>query len=505
MTLRRLVDPALALLAIVAVVVALVRIAAFDAGVTTGRVTVDGTRATVFRPAAPSPPGPVVLVAHGFAGSQPLMVPFATTFARNGLTAVTFDFLGHGLDPRPLTGSITETVGATRALVDQTRRMADFARTLGDGRLALLGHSMASDIVVRAAQADPGIGATIAVSMFSPAVTATTPGNLLVIVGGWEPGLKAEALRVLVEAGGPAEPGVTIGDPATGTGRRVAVSPNVEHVGVLYARAGMAEAQAWIDAAFGLAREGPAAADARGPWVLLLLAGIVALGRPLARLLPRAATPGPGLPWRAAWPCVVIPMVATPLVLSVVPTRFLPVLVGDYLAVHLGAYGLVTAACLRWRGRGAGGATDVSRPRLLLATLAAGIFVAGGLFAALDAHVANLTPVAQRVPLILAMLAGTAAYFVADERLVRGEGAGRLLPAASRAAFLVSLAGAVALDFPRLFFLVIIVPVMVPFFLVFGLFCAWIFRRAGHPLPGALVAAAAFAWAIGTTFPMVTG
>jgi hypothetical protein len=63
----------------------------------------------------------------------------------------------------------------------------------------------------------------------------------------------------------------------------------------------------------------------------------------------------------------------------------------------------------------------------------------------------------------------------------------------------------VAIDFPRLFFLVIIVPVMVPFFLVFGLFCAWIFRRAGHPLPGALVAAAAFAWAIGTTFPMVTG
>jgi dienelactone hydrolase len=510
----RYLDMLIAVAAVAAIVVSLVRLDAGMADVTTEQVTVDGTRATVFRPASVAggaEPLPAVLIAHGFAGSQPLMAPFATTFARNGHVAVTFDYLGHGLDPRPLTGSITETAGATRALVDQTARMAAFARTLGDGRLALLGHSMASDIVVRTAQADPGIGATIAVSMFSPAVTARTPGNLLVIVGGWEPGLKAEALRVVVDAGGNGAPGVTVGDPAAGTGRRAAFSPNVEHVGVLYSQASMAEAQAWLDAAFAVSRTGPPALDGRGPWVLLLLAGIVALGRPLSRLLPVvAATPaGSGLGWRAAWPCLVVPMVATPLVLLVLPTRFLPVLVGDYLAVHFGVYGLITALCLVWRGRRLAGARPSiarpSLPRLVLATVAVGLFVAGGLFAALDAYVANFTPVAQRVPLILAMLAGTAAYFLADEALVRGAGAGRGLALASRVALIVSLAGAVALDFPRLFFLMIIVPVIVPFFIVFGLFCAWTWRRTGHPAPGAIATAAAFAWAIGVTFPMVTG
>jgi hypothetical protein len=72
-------------------------------------------------------------------------------------------------------------------------------------------------------------------------------------------------------------------------------------------------------------------------------------------------------------------------------------------------------------------------------------------------------------------------------------------------AFLLSLAGAVALDPRRLFFLAIIVPVIVPFMAVFGLFGRWIHRRTGHPLPGALAQALAFALAIGATFPMLTG
>ena len=36
-----------------------------------------------------------------------------------------------------------------------------------DGRVALLGHSMASDIIVRRALENPRIAATVAISMFS--------------------------------------------------------------------------------------------------------------------------------------------------------------------------------------------------------------------------------------------------------------------------------------------------------------------------------------------------
>ena len=238
------------------------------------------------------------MIAHGFAGSQQLMRSFATTLARNGYVAVTFDFAGHARNPAPLTGSITEAEGATRTLVAETARIADFARPLGDGRLAVLGHSMASDIVVRFSEATPDVGATIAVSMFSPEVTATEPRNLLVIVGGWEGMLKREALRAvgLATAPAPAVPGVTYGDPASGTARRAAFSPHVEHVGVLYSRASMREAVDWLDRSFAIDRPGGPVIVAQGPWILLLLAGVVAARRGRSRGCCRASPrlpPGP--------------------------------------------------------------------------------------------------------------------------------------------------------------------------------------------------------------------
>ena len=60
-----------------------------------------------------------------------------------------------------------------------------------------------------------------------------------------------------------------------------------------------------------------------------------------------------------------------------------------------------------------------------------------------------------------------------------------------------------SLDFGRLFFLLIIVPVIVPFMVVFGLISAWIGRRTGDPLVAGTANAMAFAWAIGMTFPLL--
>lgn len=505
MTLRR-VDVAVAFVAVLAIAAALWNLNAATQGLIFEGASVGGTPVTIIRPKGGGP-APVVLIAHGFAGSQPLMRSFATTFARNGSIAVTFDFLGHGRNPLPLTGSITQEEGATRALVDQTAAVAAFARGLGDGRLAVLGHSMASDIVVRFAQSEPSVAATIAVSMFSPAVTAESPRNLLVIAGGLEGMLKQEALRAvgLVSAPEAARESVTYGDVAAGTGRRAAFSPGVEHVGVLYSRASMAEAQAWLDQTFSRP-PGERKLDGSGPWILLLLGGLVAAARPLSRLLPVAASPrrGAGLPWRALWPVLLVPALATPLILRVTPTHFLPILVADYLAAHFLVYGLLTAAALAWMSRSrppAQGAVD--RGRLAIAAFAATAYGLGAFGLAIDAYVTSFAPVGARVTLIAAMLVGTLAYFLADGWATRGEGAGRGGAFASKVAFLVSLALAVALDFERLFFLAIIVPVIVLFFLVFGLIGAWTSRRTGHPAPSAIADAIIFAWAIGVTFPML--
>ncbi|MBP0614129.1 alpha/beta hydrolase [Jiella mangrovi] len=501
---------ALAFLAFAAIGLSLLKLHSAETGVSVETTTIGDTPATIFRPER-KPLGPVVVIAHGFAGSQQLMQSFALTFARNGYVAVTFDFLGHGRNPRPLGGSITEEDGATRALVDETAEVAAFARTLGDGRLAVLGHSMASDVVVRFAEAEPDVAATIAVSMFSPVVTATEPQNLLVIVGDWEGMLKREALRVVGLASAPqeAQPGVTYGDFAAGTARRAAFSPNVEHASVLFSQASLGEALSWLDQTFRIGRTAPADIAARGPWIMLLIAGCVLLARQLAPLLPRLAAPpaGAGLKWRRLWLPVLLPMVVAPLLLRVLPTHFLPVLVGDYLAVHFFVYGALTGLCLLWLRRGDGPfpARPTLSPMLLIAALAVVAFYLVALVWPIDSFVTSFVPTPARAALILAMAVGTLAYFLADEWTTRGDGAARLGYPASKLAFLVSLALAVALDLERLFFLIIIVPVIALFFLVFGGFSAWTYRASGHPFVGALANALAFAWAIGVTFPLLAG
>ena len=72
-------------------------------------------------------------------------------------------------------------------------------------------------------------------------------------------------------------------------------------------------------------------------------------------------------------------------------------------------------------------------------------------------------------------------------------------------ALLASLAFAIALDFERLFFLAMIVPIILAFFIVYGLFSSWAYARTGHPFCGGLANAVAFAIAIAVTFPMVIG
>ena len=149
----------------------------------------------VTRTARPGAEGPVVVVAHGFAGSRQMMQAYGQDMARAGYRVWAFDFEGHGRHPVPMSGDVESIDGTTRLLVEQTRAVVEAARVVEDyqGKVALLGHSMATDIIIRTAIDAPGIGPVVAISAFSKAVTATAPENLLLITGAWEPGLRGFA------------------------------------------------------------------------------------------------------------------------------------------------------------------------------------------------------------------------------------------------------------------------------------------------------------------------
>ena len=455
-------------------------------------------------------PSPVIVIAHGFAGSQQLMLPFAVTLARNGYRVLTFDFPGHGRNGMPLPGGITDQDASGVALAAALDQVVGFARTLpgGDGGIALLGHSMASEVVVKYAEQHPKIAATVAVSLFSPGVTPDSPRNLLVIDGALEPAMLTDQAYTVVAmaAGGPAHERVTYGLFGNGTARRLSLSHGVEHIGVLYSGESMQEALAWMDQVFD--RHGPGTIDRRGPWLGLLFFGLVALAWPLSMLLPKA-TPkamGGGFAWRPSLWLGFVPAIATPLILWKIPTGFLPLLLGDYLVVHFAVYGVLTAAGIRILG----GRADSYRspqpvfwPKLLLAALAMTAYSLVAVGLPIDRFVTAFVAMPARLPLVLAMLCGTLPYFLADEWATRGEASRRGAYALSKVAFLISLMIAVALNPQRLFFLVIIIPVMLIFFTMFGLFSGWAYRRTGHPFVGALANALTFAWAIAVTFPVV--
>jgi dienelactone hydrolase len=483
-------------LALAAILVSLGAMRANEAGLTITRHHLGPVPVTLYQPAG-SERAPAVVAAHGFAGSQQMMQQFATTLAQAGFVAVTFDFPGHGHNTEAMAGGITDDRAASHALLGALDQVVGFARAhpAADGRVALVGHSMAAHIVLRYALANPAIAATVAISTMAPDVTPTEPARLLAIVGAWEPPiLRNEVARIVALA-------------APGTVREGVVAAGVEHIGVIYATETLAATRAWLARTFERTAEGPI--DARGGWIGLLFLGLVALCWPLAALLPRVAPDAPALEvlaaplgWRRVWPVLVLPALATPLLLRLVPTNFLPLLLGDYLAVHFVVYGALTMLAFFWRR------IPVARPegalrRLALAALlvAAWQVLAFGL--PLEAYVTAFVPVGPRVWLVGAMLLATLPWFAADELFTRAPGAPRWLYAATKVAFLVSLALAVALDLRRLFFLIIIIPVILILFVVYGLISRWVFRATGHPLVAAFGNAVALAWAIAVTFPMV--
>ena len=462
-------------------------------------LTIGTTPATLTRlPGITS--SPVVVIAHGFAGSRQLMEGFALTLARAGYIVVSYDLAGHGRNPVPMSGDVSAITGTTQVLMDELSRVSDAALLLpgADGRLALLGHSMASDIVVREAIRDPRVGAVVAVSMFSLAVTKDQPRNLLVVAGAWESMLAAEAQKALQLANPAAKLGQTVGDAAQGTGRRAVLAPSVEHVSVLYSHTTLSESRDWLNASFTRTNTGDV--PARGGWIALLLVSVVALGWPLAGALRRfrAAKPPPQLANKPFLAAIAVPAALTPLILWPLDVHFLPVLVADYLAVHFALFGLMALAMVAVSG-------DLRRGGIAVAlTLAVpvALFGIGAFGTVLDRYVASFVPVAGRIPVVMAMAVGAVPFMLADAILTEGGRAPLWRVITVRGLALASLGLAVALDFERLFFLIIILPIILLFFILFGTVSGWIGRATWRPAASGIGLGLFLAWALGVTFPM---
>lgn len=436
--------------------------------------------------ALPGADGPPVVVAHGFAGSSQMMQGYALPLARAGYRVFAFDFLGHGRDPVPMSGDVSSVDGTTRLLVEQTGAVIDAVARPGE-TVALLGHSMATDVLVRVARARDDIGPLVLLSAFSREIDASEPKTLLLVTGAWEPGLKGFALEAVRMVDPEAYAGETV--TAGEVTRRAAVAPWTEHVSILQSRVARAEAVAWMDRAFG--RSSNVTILPTGHAIIGLIAGLVLLFTALARRLPRRNVPTLALSRGRLALVLLLPSLVTPTLAIALNPGLMPVLVADYLALHLAIYGALQLALLAvWRvpfGRFSGQGVLF----LLIASAVVGL--------ALDRYAANFWPTADRAWIIAAITLGAVPYFVADARLAHEATIRRRLML--RGVFLGSLVLAVAQDFEGLFFLLLIAPVIVLFYAVFGTLGHAVGARAG-PLAAGAGLGLVLAWALGVSFPL---
>ena len=462
------------------------------AGVVIEQVMIGTTPATLYRPRVPG--APVAVVAHGFSGSRQMMEAFSLTLARSGIAALAYDLRGHGRNPVPMTGEVASLDGVTAGLVEEARAVMASARTL-DGvgpPVALLGHSMATDVIVRAAEAE-GIGAAVAVSMHSEAVSATRPERLLVISGAREGRLREAALAAARRVDPAAEEGETVR--AGAVVRRAVAAPWVGHVGVLWSPAALGEARDWIAAAAARPLGGPVART--GPWIAALLGAVVALAWPLARLLPARGAAGPEAPLGAGRLALALALpalaaaAAALAVPSAVPTAVIGLRGADGLAAFLLVLGAGQLALLRrWGLRP--GRPDAPGSAALLAWAA--VFAL-----ALDRYGASFVPTGPRWALGALLLPGAVLTALADGVLCRGASLGRavLVRAVPLAALLAAMLAAperLGLQFTAL-------PVWALFWAVFGTMARRVAARRGRDAPRAALGLA-LAWSLAASLPL---
>lgn len=186
---------------------------------------------------------PGVVIAHGFSGSRQLMLAYGYTLAQNGYGVMLLDFTGHAANRTRSTGAgdraelIADLLGASDALRAEPAVDAN--------RIALLGHSMGSGVVLEAGVDDPELArAVVAISPGNVAVDETRPPNLLLQAGELEAPFADRARALFEQAEGPND------DFAAGTARGLLIIPGVEHITILFSPASHESALSWLNATF---------------------------------------------------------------------------------------------------------------------------------------------------------------------------------------------------------------------------------------------------------------
>ena len=224
----------------------------------------------------------VAVIAHGYSADKEMMSGLAVDLARQGITAYTFDFPGHGASTVPYGGQ-THT-GVVKQLVASVGEVADYALAQAAGthpRLVLIGYSLGTIAVGDYALEHPTLSslqATVLVAgILQDQPTTSNPRNLLVLSGQFDlPGIN-DISRHLI-ASGCGVPSARVADifqcgvaaSATRTMRERVVLNGLDHISIITAGSTHATILRWLGTTVDPAISARGViGDARLHWLLL--------------------------------------------------------------------------------------------------------------------------------------------------------------------------------------------------------------------------------------------
>jgi hypothetical protein len=190
------------------------------------------------------------------------------------------------------------------------------------------------------------------------------------------------------------------------------------------------------------------------------------------------------------------------LVATVVPTRFLPLAVGNYVVGYTAVAGLAILAYLRWKPVPPRPAPDSvpGRRRLAVATPVLIGYAAVTIAVPLQLGLTHAVPVGARWWLLAIVWAGFAVLIFAGYRLAGGNTLGVL----TVSAMIVGALTAASVAGLTYGFVLLVVPLLAVLLVFQAVWSAMLHRLAAPPWLIALVGSLIVAWPIATTLP-VTG
>jgi pimeloyl-ACP methyl ester carboxylesterase len=451
-------------------------------------------------------PSAVVLL-HGFSGDRVIMSTLARRLTENGYAVLAIDFRGHGANRNPFDGG-------DAALRADVKAAADYLRgnqLVNGSQIAVIGHSMGSSAALDFATHEPDLKGAVMISggwVLGP----VRPKNALFIFAENDPGDAirgtSKALAAHLAGVPQVELGKLYGDFAGGTAVEAVQVAGVNHLDILRSTDAAATIVKWLDGAFGTTRSG--AIETSDPRLnvaqlanLLFLILLIPLGRWTGSLAPRwpAERSGPG-----GWIGLAILggalIAAMPLVATIAPTEFVPVLVGDRQISWFAVTSLFTVGTViylkagEWERVRAGAGASI-----FAALFAFAIVYACQIATTVVLHRNSLTPERLMVLAMAAVL--TIPFWMSFELLVRrGSTARSTVIATIGRAMIVALTAAGALLNVLPFVLLLVLPVLAIMFIAIEVFAASVYCASRNLVMIAIFETVWFAWILAAINPI---